>query len=133
MEQNKAEDYVVYLNKYAVLKMAIYGAVLFLLIGLSFTLDPELQPDAWLAMFFLITAGAFSGGGMVLVIFLKGLRVPGYQAALAKYTTDKAAKQGMIKNYNLIKATKPFKLTLSTLAICIGVGTALAFAVVMSF
>ncbi len=103
MEQNKAEHYVVYMNTTFVKNMVIYGGGLMVLMFASISFQ---------ATFFLpVVAVAGYLASNTVIITLSGLKIPGYQAALAQYANDKEAKKTMVANYNAIKATKPFALT----------------------
>jgi hypothetical protein len=103
MEQNKAENYVVFMNTTFVKNMAIYGGGLMVLLFMSISFE---------AAFFLpIVALAGYLASNAVIITLSGLKIPGYQAALAQYSNDVEAKKTMVANYNAIKATKPFALT----------------------
>ena len=103
MEQNKAENYVVFMNTTFVKNMAIYGGGLMVLLFMSISFE---------AAFFLpIVALAGYLASNLVIITLSGLKIPGYQAALAQYANDVEAKKTMVANYNAIKATKPFALT----------------------
>ena len=113
MEQNKVENYVVYVNRSVIKNLVIWGVVLCALLFLSQTIDALFLPSI-----------AFVGylASNLMIILITGLRLPGYQAALAQYSGDKAAKKVMIANYDSIKATKPFALSNNKHLISVGVG-----------
>lgn len=113
MEQNKVENYVVYINRSVIKNLVIWGVVLCFLLVLSQTMDVLFLPSI-----------AFAGylASNLMIILLTGLRLPGYQAALAQYSGDKAAKKVMIANYDSIKASKPFALSTKKHLVSVGVG-----------
>lgn len=113
MEQNKVENYVVYINRSVIKNLVIWGVVLCILLVLSQTMDVLFLPSI-----------AFAGylASNLMIILLTGLRLPGYQAALAQYSGDKAAKKVMIANYDSIKASKPFALSTKKHLVSVGVG-----------
>jgi hypothetical protein len=120
MEQ-KAAHYAVYMNTTFVKNMVIYGGALMVLMFMSISFE---------ATFFLpIVALAGYLASNTVIITLSGLRIPGYQAALAQYSNDKEAKKTMVANYNAIKATKPFALTRNQHLISIAAGFLGALAV----
>lgn len=121
MEQNKAEHYVVYMNTTFVKNMVIYGGALMVLMFMSISFE---------AAFFLpVVALAGYLASNAVIITLSGLKIPGYQAALAQYSNDVEAKKTMVANYNAIKATKPFALTRNQHLISIAAGFLGALAV----
>jgi hypothetical protein len=103
MEQNKAENYAVYMNTTFVKNMVIYGALLMVLIFVSISLE-GLFIEVIVAL-----AGYLAGNTIFLT--LAGLKIPGYQMAVAQYSSDKEAKKAMVANFQSIKATKPFALS----------------------
>ena len=120
MEQNKAENYAVYINRSVIKNLVIWGALLCVLLVLSQTYGVLFLPSI-----------AFTGylASNLLMIIFTGLRLPGYQAALAQFTSDKVAKKTMIANFEKIKATKPFSLGLKRHLISAVVGLVCAVAV----
>jgi hypothetical protein len=121
MEKNKAENYVVYMNTTFVKNMAIYGGALMALMFMSISFE--------MTFFLPVVAVAGYLASNAVIITLSGLRIPGYQAALAQYANDKEAKKTMVANYNAIKATKPFALTRNQHLISIAAGFLGALAV----
>jgi hypothetical protein len=120
MEQ-KAAHYAVYMNTTFVKNMVIYGGGLMVLLFMSISFE---------AAFFLpIVALAGYLASNAVIITLSGLKIPGYQAALAQYSNDKEAKKTMVANFNAIKATKPFALTRNQHLISIAAGFLGALAV----
>ena len=113
MEQNKVENYVVYVNRSVIKNLVIWGVVLCVLLVLSQTMEALFLPSI-----------AFTGylASNLMIIIITGLKLPGYQAALAQYSGDKAAKKVMIANYDSIKSTKPFALSNNKHLISVGVG-----------
>jgi hypothetical protein len=103
MEQNKAENYAVYMNTTFVKNMVIYGALLMVLIFVSISFE-GLFIEVIVAL-----AGYLAGNTIFLT--LAGLKIPGYQMAVAQYSSDKEAKKAMVANFQSIKATKPFALS----------------------
>ena len=103
MEQNKAENYAVYMNTTFVKNMVIYGALLMVLIFVSISLEG----------LFIEVIVAFAGylAGNTIFLTLAGLKIPGYQMAVAQYSSDKVAKKAMVANFQSIKASKPFALS----------------------
>ena len=103
MEQNKAENYAVYMNTTFVKNMVIYGALLMVLIFVSISFEG----------LFIEVIVAFAGylAGNTIFLTLAGLKIPGYQMAVAQYSSDKEAKKAMVANFESIKATKPFALS----------------------
>jgi hypothetical protein len=124
MEQNKAENYAVHMNTTFVKNMVIYGALLLGLIFLSISLE-GLFIEVIVAL-----AGYLASNTMFLTI--TGLRIPGYQLAVAKYSSDRESKKAMVANYQAIKATKPFALSRNQHLISLAVGVVSAFAVYLS-
>jgi uncharacterized RDD family membrane protein YckC len=123
MEQNKAENYVVFINRDLIRNLAIYSVGLMAIYYVSFTFVDLLLPAIGLTGYL---------GSNLLILLFNGLRLPGYQQALAKYTTDKVGKKAMIDNYQAIKATKPFALVRTYHLISLAVGVLSAFAVYLS-
>jgi len=113
VEQNKVENYVVFVNTELLKNLIIYGIVLIGLLFLGFFVGALFVPAVALS-------GYLASNLMILV--LKGLRLPGYQAALSRYVNDLPAKKAMIANYMEIKSTRPFALSRSQHLISIGVG-----------
>jgi len=114
MEQNKAENYAVYMNTTFVKNMVIYGALLMVMIFVSISLQG----------LFIEVIVAFAGYLASNTVFLTitGLKIPGYQMAVARYSSDKEAKKAMIANFQSIKATKPFALSKNKHLVSIVVG-----------
>lgn len=117
MEQTKVENYVVFINTDLIKKLVIYGIGLIGLLFLGFFVDALFLPAVALS-------GYLASNLMMLV--LKGLRLPGYQAALSRYVNDLPAKKAMIANYMEIKSTKPFALSSNQHLISIGIGIVFA-------
>jgi hypothetical protein len=114
MEQNKAENYAVYMNTTFVKNMVIYGALLMVMIFVSISLQG----------LFIEVIVAFAGYLASNTVFLTitGLKIPGYQMAVARYSSDKEAKKAVIANFQSIKATKPFALSKNKHLVSIVVG-----------
>ena len=122
MEQNKVENYVVYVNRVFMKDFVIWAIVLCALLYTSLTFDALFYP-----------AVAFTGylASNLMMILVTGLRLPGYQAALSQYGTDKEAKKVMIANFEQIKASKPFALSRNKHLISIAVGLISAAALIL--
>jgi hypothetical protein len=119
MDQNKVENYVVFVNTELIQKLVIYGIVLIGFLFLGFFVGELFLP-----------AVALSGylSSNLVTIVLKGLKLQGYQAALARYVNDLPAKKAMIANYMEIKSTKPFALSQNQHLVSLGVGIVFAIA-----
>lgn len=118
MERNKVENYVVFVNTELLRNLVIYGIALIGLLFLGFFVGALFLPAVALS-------GYLASNLMILV--LKGLRLPGYQAALARYVNDLPAKKAMIANYMEIKSTRPFALSRSQHVVSVGIGIGFAF------
>jgi hypothetical protein len=116
MEQNKAENYVVFVNRTVLKDFILWSAVLFAVLYAS-TIYP--------IFFYPVVAFAAYLGSNLMFLLVTGLRIPGYQQALNTYTSDKEAKKAMIATYATIKASKPFALTTNKHLISAGVGIVL--------
>jgi hypothetical protein len=119
MEQNKVENYVVFVNTELIQKLVICGIVLIVFLFLGFFVGELFLP-----------AVALSGylASNLVTIVIKGMRLPGYQAALARYVNDLPAKKAMIANYMEIKSTKPFALNQNQHLLSLVVGLVFAIA-----
>ena len=118
MEQNKAENYVVYVNRTFMKDFIIWSAVLAAVLYASTLYQILFYPG-------VAFAGYLASNAMFILI--TGLRIPGYQQALNQYTSDKEAKKAMIASYDSIKETKPFVLSTNKHLISAGVGVVLGF------
>jgi hypothetical protein len=123
MEQSKVENYVVYINRDVIKNLVIYSLGLMSLFAVSFSFDSLLFPAIGLTGYL---------ASNLLMILLSGLRLPGYQDALNRYTSDKAAKKAMVSNYLAIKSTKPFALTRNQHLISLALGVACAVGAYLS-
>lgn len=126
MEQNKAENYVVFVNRDLIKNLVIYSLALMAIFYASQIFDVLLMPAIGLTGY--LTSN-------LLMLLITGLRLPGYQAALNRYTSDKGAKKAMVANYLAVRSTKPFALKRSQHQISVGVGIACAAVVylILSF
>lgn len=113
MEQNKAENYVVFVNRTFMKDFLIWSAVLAAVLYSSTIFPIMFYPG-------IAFAGYLSSNLVFLLV--TGLRIPGYQQALSKYSSDKEAKKVMIAHYATIKDSKPFALTTKKHLISVGVG-----------
>lgn len=117
MERSKVENYVVFVNTELLRNLVIYGIALIGLLFLGFFVGVLFMPAVALS-------GYLASNLMILV--LKGLRLPGYHAALARYVNDLPAKKAMIASYMEIKSARPFALSRSQHITSIGVGIVFA-------
>ena len=113
MEQNKAEDYVVFINGTFMKNFVIWSVILAALLYMTLTYEFLFYPG-------IAFAGYLASNLMMLLV--TGLRIPGYQLALGKYGVDMEARKSMIANYERIKANKPFAISTSKHLISVGVG-----------
>ncbi len=113
MEQNKVENYVVFVNRTVIKNLAIWGAVLCVLFYASQSYDFLFLPS--IALTGYLTSN-------LLILIFSGLRMPGYQEALGQYSGDKEAKKVMVANYESIKVSKPFALSSQKHLISVAVG-----------
>jgi hypothetical protein len=120
MEQNKVENYVVFINRDLIKSLVIYSLVLMAVFYGSQSFDSLFLPAIGLTGY--LTSN-------LLMLLFSGLRLPGYQEALNRYTSDKEAKKAMVANYLAIKSTKPFALTSLQHLISIALGVACAVGV----
>jgi uncharacterized membrane protein len=123
MEQNKAENYVVFVNRTFMKDFIIWSAVLAAVLYASTIYQILFYPGVAFAAYL---------GSNVMFLLVTGLRIPGYQQALNQYTSDKVAKKAMIASYDSIKASKPFALSTKKHLISAGVGVALGFLAYLS-
>ena len=123
MKSKDPEVLVAYINSTFLLKMAIYAAAIF---GYGLLVMPNVSEGtskvATLGLLWLSFSGAVAAGQ----ILFTGIRMPGYQAALAVFSTDKAEKARMRAKYNAIKATKPCNLSMKQVLISAGAGLVIA-------
>jgi len=119
------EVMVAYMNSAVLLKFVVYAAAIF---GYGLLTMPNV-PDslAKVAILGLLWL-SFGGAIAACLILFTGLRMPGYQAAIAAFSTDKAEKARMRAKYNAIKATKPCNLSMKQVLICAGAGLVIAAA-----
>jgi hypothetical protein len=124
LEQNKAENYAVYMNTTFVKNMVIYGALLMVLMFISISLEG----------LFIEVVVALAGYLASNLVFLTiaGLKIPGYQMAVARYSSDKEAKKAMVDNFKSIKATKPFALSRNKHLVSVAVGLLCAVGVMVA-
>jgi hypothetical protein len=102
------------------------------IMGFGFVILPAAgQENFNLAMFFVLWA-AFGGAVAAIIILYSGLRLPGYQAAVASYAIDKTEKARMKAKYQAVKNTKPCNLSRTQLLISAGSGLVLAAALAMT-
>ena len=123
MEQNKVENYVVYINRSVIKNLVIWGIVLCVLLFFSTTMEALFLPS--------IAFAGYLASNLMIIIFT-GLRLPGYQEALGRFSGDKEAKKVMIANFETIKASKPFALSTKKHLISVGVGLLFATALYLA-
>ena len=75
---------------------------------------------------------SFGGAAAAGITLISGLRLPGYQAALGAFASNKAEKARMRARYNEIKATKPCNLSGKQVLISAGAGLVVAAALAMT-
>lgn len=117
MEQNKVESYVVFVNTELVKNLVIYGIVLIGALFLGIIVGALFLPA--------LALGGYLASNLIMLV-LTGLRLPGYQSALASYVNDLPAKKAMIAHYMEIKSTKPFALSRNQHLISVGIGLVFA-------
>ena len=129
MKNKDPEIMAVYVNSAFLVKMVLYTIGI---MGFGFViLQAAGQENFNLAMFFVLWA-AFGGAVAAIIILYSGLRLPGYQAAVASYAIDKTEKARMKAKYQAVKNTKPCNLSRTQLLISAGSGLVLAAALAMT-
>jgi|GEM_PF-3360228 hypothetical protein len=129
MKNKDPEIMAVYVNSAFLVKMVLYTIGI---MGFGFVILPAAgQENFNLAMFFVLWA-AFGGAVAAIIILYSGLRLPGYQAAVASYAIDKTEKARMKAKYQAVKNTKPCNLSRPQLLISAGSGLVLAAALAMT-
>jgi len=129
MKNKDPEIMAVYVNSAFLVKMVLYTIGI---MGFGFVILPAAgQENFNLAMFFVLWA-AISGAAAAIIILYSGLRLPGYQAAVASYSIDKSEKARMKAKYQAVKSTKPCNLSRTQLLISAGSGLVLAAVLAMT-
>ena len=129
MKNKDPEIMAVYVNSVFLVKMVAYTISI---MGFGFIVLPVAgQENFNLAMFFVLWA-SFGGAVAAIFILYSGLRLPGYQAAVASYSTNKTEKARMKAKYQAVKSTKPCNLSRTQLLISAGSGLVVAAAVAMT-
>jgi hypothetical protein len=129
MKNKDPEIMAVYVNSAFLVKMVLYTIGI---MGFGFVILPAAgQENFNLAMFFVLWA-AISGAVAAIIILYSGLRLPGYQAAVASYSIDKSEKARMKAKYQAVKSTKPCNLSRTQLLISAGSGLVLAAVLAMT-
>ena len=129
MKNKDPEIMAVYVNSAFLVKMVLYTIGI---MGFGFVILPAAgQENFNLAMFFVLWA-AISGAVAAIIILYSGLRLPGYQAAVASYSIDKSEKARMKAKYQAVKNSKPCNLSRTQLLISAGSGLVLAAALAMT-
>ena len=129
MKNKDPEIMAVYVNSAFLVKMVLYTIGI---MGFGFViLQAAGQENFNLAMFFVLWA-TFGGAVAAIIILYSGLRLPGYQAAVASYAIDKTEKARMKAKYQAVKNTKPCNLSRPQLLISAGSGLVLAAALAMT-
>ena len=129
MKNKDPEIMAVYMNSIFLVKMVLFT---FGIMGFGFIVLPVAgQENFNLAMFFVLWA-SFGGAVAAMIIMISGLRLPGYQAAVASYSTNKTEKARMKAKYQAVKSTKPCNLSRTQLLISAGSGLIAAAAVAMT-
>ena len=129
MKNKDPEIMAVYVNTAFLVKMVLYTIGI---MGFGFVILPAAgQENFNLAMFFVLWA-AISGAAAAIIILYSGLRLPGYQAAVASYSIDKSEKARMKAKYQAVKNTKPCNLSRTQLLISAGSGLVLAAVLAMT-
>jgi hypothetical protein len=123
MKNKDPEVLVAYINSTFLLKLVIYAAAIF---GYGLLVMPNVTEStakvATLGLLWLSCSGAVAA----VQILFTGIRMPGYQAALTAFSTDKAEKARMRAKYNAIKTTKPCNLSMKQVLISAGAGFVIA-------
>jgi len=125
MKNKDPEVMVAYINGPFMLKFVIY-AVAIMALGFA-TLPNATGLFAQVAIFVLLWV-SFGGAVAAGIILFSGLRLPGYQAALGAYASNKAEKARMRAKYNELKASKPCSLSMKQVLISAGAGLVIAAA-----
>jgi len=129
MKNKDPEVMAAYASGAFLLKMVLYTIGI---MGLGFIILPAAgQENFRVAMFFVLWA-SFSGAVAAIIILYSGLRLPGYQAAIASYSTDKTEKARMKAKYDAVKSTKPCNLPFKQVLISAGAGLVIAAALSMT-
>jgi hypothetical protein len=87
------------MNTTFVKNMVIYGALLMVLMFISISLQ-----GAFIDV--IVALAGYLASNMVFLT-ITGLKIPGYQMAVARYSSDKEAKKAMLANFQSIKSTNP--------------------------
>ena len=129
MKNKDPEIMAVYVNSTFLVKLVLHTIGI---MAFGFVILPVAgQENFNLAMFFVLWA-AFGGAVAAIIILYAGLRLPGYQAAVASYAIDKTEKARMKAKYQAVKNTKPCNLSRTQLLISAGSGLVLAAALAMT-
>jgi hypothetical protein len=129
MKNKDPEVMAAYVGGAFLFKMVAYGIGI---MGLGFmVLSAAGEENFTLAMFFVLWA-SFGGAIAAIIILYSGLRLPGYQAAVASYSADKTEKARMKAKYEAVKSTKPCNLSRNQVLISAGAGLVIAAALAMT-
>ena len=130
MKNKDPEVMAAYANGAFLWKMVLYTTGI---MGLGFIILTPLagQESFMIAMFFILWA-TFGGAVAALIIMISGLRLPGYQDAVASYSADKTEKARMKAKYEAVKSSKPCNLSRNQVLISAGAGLVIATALSMT-
>jgi hypothetical protein len=129
MKNKDPEVMIAYVSSVFMFKMVFYTVGI--LVPGAFLLQVAGQENFKTAMFFVLWA-SFGGAIAAIIVLFSGIRLPGYQAAAASYSIDKAERARMKAKYQAIKSTKPCNLPLKQVLISAGSGFVIAAALAMT-
>ncbi|CAB4685451.1 MAG: hypothetical protein F2662_02665 [Actinobacteria bacterium] len=129
MKNKDPEIMVAYVNGPFMLKLVIYCVATMAFGAATLPNATGLFAQAGLFVLLWVSFGGAAAAGITLI---SGLRLPGYQAALGAFASNKAEKARMRARYNEIKATKPCNLSGKQVLISAGAGLVVAAALAMT-
>lgn len=125
MKIKDPEVMAAYVGGVFIWKMSLFAVGIMVLGFMILSLAGE--ENFTIAMFFVLWA-SFGGAIAAIIILYSGLRLPGYQAAVASFSTDKTEKARMKAKYEAVKSTKPCNLSRNQVLISAGAGLVIAAA-----
>jgi hypothetical protein len=130
MKNKDPEVMAAYVSGAFLVKMVLYTIGI---LGLGFIiLSPAAGTENFTTAMFFVLWPSFGGAVAAIIILYSGMRLPGYQAAVASYSTDRAEKARMKAKYQAVKSTKPCNLSRNQVLISAGAGFVIAAALAMT-